>query len=52
MKVNKCIGCTVKECKYHAKNQNYCCLDHIDVDKQQNNVKSSENTICGSFISE
>lgn len=52
MKINKSIGCTVNECKYHAKNQSYCSLDHINIVKHQNTANSTEATDCGSFESD
>lgn len=52
MEINKSIGCTVNECKYHAKEQAYCSLDRIEVVKHNNTVNSQEGTDCGSFESE
>lgn len=49
MKVNKAIGCTVEECKYHAGTQPYCSLNSIDVVKHTNVSTSEEDTDCGSF---
>ncbi len=51
MKVNKSISCSVNECKYHAQNESYCSLDHINVVKHHNNVTTPEATDCGSFES-
>ncbi|KAB3525916.1 DUF1540 domain-containing protein [Alkaliphilus serpentinus] len=52
MKVNKSIGCTVNECKYHAKNESFCSLDHINVVKHTNRATNPEATDCGSFETE
>lgn len=52
IKANKSIGCTVTECKYHAKNDSYCSLDHINVVKHDNQATSIESTDCGSFESD
>ncbi|WP_425447075.1 DUF1540 domain-containing protein [Dethiothermospora halolimnae] len=49
MKINKSIGCTVNECKYHAKSDSYCSLDHINVVKHHSSAKNQEATDCGSF---
>lgn len=49
---NKSIGCNVSECKYHAKDENYCSLDHIDVTHHNHPAKTIEETDCGSFESQ
>ena len=49
MKANKNIGCTVNECKYHAKQESFCSLDQINVVKHENKATSKESTDCGSF---
>lgn len=46
---NQSIQCTVDECQYHAKSQDYCTLDSINVVKHQNRATSQEETDCGSF---
>lgn len=46
---NMSIGCNVSECKYHAKSDDYCSLDHIDVTHHNHPAKSVEETDCGSF---
>ncbi len=46
---NKSIGCTVTECKYHAKCEPYCRLNHIDVVKHTHSATTIECTDCGSF---
>jgi hypothetical protein len=50
--INKSIGCTVSECKYHAKQDDYCSLNQIKVVKHENKAKSVECTDCGSFEAE
>lgn len=52
MKINKSIGCTVSECKYHAKKESYCSLDHINVVKHNNMAMTQKETDCGSFEAE
>lgn len=49
MNINKSIGCTVNECKYHAQKEAYCSLDHINVVKHNNKATKQEITDCGSF---
>jgi hypothetical protein len=45
---NSHIGCTVKECKYHSPNENFCTLDRIMVTKHHD-ATTVECTDCGSF---
>lgn len=52
MKINKSIGCEVKSCRFHAKEQPYCSLDNIMVVQHHPEAKSVEATDCGSFKSE
>ncbi|WP_303859544.1 DUF1540 domain-containing protein [Alkalibaculum bacchi] len=52
MKINNSIGCTVEECKYHAKNQDYCSLDKIQVTKNAAQARNQKETDCHSFESE
>lgn len=52
VKVNKSIGCTVNECKFHAKQDSFCSLDHINVVKHVTKATSQEATDCGSFETE
>jgi hypothetical protein len=47
--INKSIGCTVSECRYHAKREEYCSLDHIKVVKHENRADTKQCTDCGSF---
>ena len=46
---NSSIGCIVKECQYHCKDDNYCTLDKIEVVKHKSQANSVEETDCGSF---
>lgn len=46
---NSSIGCTVTECKYHCKDDNYCTLNKIEVVKHESVAKTTECTDCGSF---
>ncbi len=47
--INKSIGCTVSECKYHAEHADFCTLDHIEVVKHEGKADSIACTDCGSF---
>ncbi|KHD36572.1 hypothetical protein NL50_08570 [Clostridium acetobutylicum] len=46
---NSSIGCTVSECRFHCKDDNYCTLDQIKVVKHNNRAEQVEHTDCGSF---
>jgi hypothetical protein len=48
-KTNKSIGCNVTECKFHAKEAQYCSLDNIMVTHHNHPAKTVECTDCGSF---
>ena len=49
MKHNSSIGCSVPECSFHCKDDNYCTLDKIEVVKHEKNAVTIECTDCGSF---
>jgi hypothetical protein len=46
---NDSIGCIVEECKFHAKDVDYCTLQQIKIVKHDNQVNAIEATDCGSF---
>ncbi len=46
---NQSIGCTVTECKFHCKDDNYCTLEQIQVIKHEHGARTQECTDCGSF---
>lgn len=52
MEHNDSIGCTVSECKFHCKDDDYCTLQNIMVVKNTTEAKSVECTDCGSFKTE
>ncbi|ARC83984.1 hypothetical protein U732_500 [Clostridium argentinense CDC 2741] len=52
MDINSSIGCTVSECKYHYKEDNYCTLNRIHIVKHEPEAKVVECTDCGSFEKE
>jgi Domain of Unknown Function (DUF1540). len=46
---NDSIGCSVTECNHHAKSENFCTLQQINVIKHESEAKTIECTDCGSF---
>ena len=46
---NQSIGCTVKQCKFHAQNQNYCSLGQIMVGTHEANPTVPQCVDCESF---
>lgn len=46
---NSSIGCTVNECKYNDRSDNYCTLQKIEVVKHESIANTAECTDCGSF---
>ncbi len=49
MENNNSIKCTVTNCAYHSKSQNYCSLPEIQVGCCCGNVTDCEGTECASF---
>ena len=49
MEHNSSIGCSVTECKFHCKQDDYCTLDKIQVVKNSGTAQKVEHTDCGSF---
>lgn len=49
MNHNDSIACTVDECKYHCKDDDYCTLNKIQVGKHETTAKTVECTDCNSF---
>ncbi len=46
---NKCIECSVTQCKYHCDTQNYCSLEQIKVGTHEANPTMQQCTDCMSF---
>ena len=46
---NKCIACTVTQCAYHCKGENYCSLNMIRVGTHEANPTEPKCTDCQSF---
>lgn len=46
---NKCIACTVQQCKHHCEDANYCSLDSILVGTHEANPTMDQCTDCKSF---
>ncbi|MBP1890751.1 hypothetical protein J2Z53_002365 [Clostridium moniliforme] len=49
MKHNPSIKCSVDECKYHCKEDDYCTLNSIKVGKHKHTANTVEETDCNSF---
>lgn len=49
MNHNDSIGCSVSECKFHCKDDDYCTLENIMVVKHKGEAQNVEATDCGSF---
>ena len=47
--VNHCIRCSVKDCKYHGGDENYCSLDSIQVASHEKNPTDERCVDCRSF---
>lgn len=47
--VNQSIKCSVQQCKYNDKSQNYCTLDAIQVGTHEVNPTQVQCTDCESF---
>jgi hypothetical protein len=53
MKTNRSIGCSVAECRYHAKSEPMCSLENIQVAKNVTSAANTESdTECASFEKE
>lgn len=48
-KANKCIACTVEQCKNHCQDEDYCKLDSIRIGTHEPNPKMVECVDCESF---
>ncbi len=46
---NKCIECSVKQCRNHCEEKNYCSLDKIKVGTHECNPSQDQCTDCLSF---
>ena len=40
-KENKCIRCSVSQCKYHCNTSNYCTLDTVSIGTHEASASSS-----------
>lgn len=49
MKTNRSIGCSVSECRFHAKSEPMCSLDQINVAKNATMATAESDTECASF---
>ena len=48
-KINRSIGCTVQQCKYHCGQSDNCTLYHIQIGTHEVNPTQIECTDCRSF---
>ena len=48
-KENKCIRCSVSQCKYHCNTSNYCTLDTVSIGTHEANPTMPECVDCNSF---
>lgn len=46
---NKCIRCSVSQCKYHCTSSNYCTLDTVSIGTHEANPTMPECVDCNSF---
>ena len=49
MSKNACIQCSIKECKHHCGDENYCSLNQIKVGTHENHPTKIECTDCESL---
>lgn len=47
--INKSIGCTVSQCKFHDDKKDYCTLNNIKVVTHENKTNKVEGSDCGSY---
>lgn len=53
MKANRSIGCSVSECRFHAKSEPMCSLEQIQVARNVTSAAQAESdTECASFEKE
>lgn len=48
--INKCIACTVSQCRHHCEDADYCSLDKILVGTHEANPTMDQCTDCKSFL--
>ena len=46
---NRCVGCTVQECRHHSDCEDYCTLDKVQIGTHEGNVTMDQCTDCKSF---
>lgn len=50
MEKNPSIRCSIRNCRHHNHNENYCTLQEISVGTHESNPKKIECTDCESFV--
>ncbi len=48
-KANRCIGCSVQQCRYHCDKEDYCSLEKIHVGTHEAHPTVDQCTDCQSF---
>lgn len=48
-KANRCISCTVTQCRHHCAGENYCSLEHIQIGTHEADPTVKQCTDCMSF---
>ena len=46
---NRCIQCTVSQCKHHCESENYCSLEKIQIGTHETDPTVKQCTDCMSF---
>lgn len=49
---NKSIHCTVEQCKYNNKQENFCTLDQVQIGTHEANPTVPKCVDCNSFVKE
>ncbi len=47
--VNRCVQCTVEQCRYHCKNEDYCSLERVQIGTHESEPSMEQCTDCLSF---
>ena len=48
-RANKCIGCTVQQCKHHAGADNFCTLQQVSIGTHEADPTEPQCVDCESF---
>lgn len=50
MEKNPCIACSIRDCRHHAEDEDYCTLSKIKVGTHEEHPTKIECTDCESFV--